>query len=582
MNPESLAEKHNIVNEGIFQLKVLAFTIRRAVTNMVSPCIRFNDPKLLEGKPVVGQSQSALWNPFDNADNWILTAGKIQNLRIAAKKLNGIEVKANEVFSFWKHIGNPNIGSGFVVGREIREGCVVPTKAGGLCQLSNALYDAALNANFIIIERHRHTKIIKGSLAEQDRDATVKWNYVDLRFKSKYDFRIEVELDAENLTVRFRSAKKESVSHERRTLNSTPDSLNDCYSCGNKACYKHPEKRKDAPDLRRTTFILDEKWPEYNEFIQSHATASDYFIFSLKNNWLFKSERYNWQIPSMAKQQSVGISGLKRAFMLRYAAKEKNNVFELMLAMDKKIARAAAYKIPIQSKHVIISQNLLPFVYETGVLGGRTFDVMMTRLPFEKLHERLDFAYSLHPESPTLSDFRAPTQLVALEKNALEHARRIISPHTEVVNLFWYKSEKLQWQIHDKPNRVCKGNKVLFPASAVGRKGAYEMKRLAKELNLNLVVAGRSLESDDFWAGTNYTAFDGDYNKIAMVVYPAYVENQPRQLLNAIALGIPVLSTSACGLEPSDKVSILEPGEIEGFRRKILEKLEVNTSFTYE
>lgn len=76
--------------------------------------------------------KSELWNPNDTKENWILTAGKIQNLRIASKKINGLEIKANETFSFWKHIGNPNYDQGFLVGREIKEGCIVPTFAGGL------------------------------------------------------------------------------------------------------------------------------------------------------------------------------------------------------------------------------------------------------------------------------------------------------------------------------------------------------------------------------------------------------------------------------------------------------------------
>ena len=31
--------------------------------------------------------------------------------------------------------------------------------------------------------------------------------------------------------------------------------------------------------------------------------------------------------------------------------------------------------------HVTLTQNLLPFLWRSGVLGGRTFDVLMTRLP---------------------------------------------------------------------------------------------------------------------------------------------------------------------------------------------------------
>ena len=113
---------------------------------------------------------------------------------------------AGKTFGFWKQIGRTSSLKGFAEGRELREGCVIPTIGGGLCQLSNALYDAALQAGFEIVERHAHTQVIPGSLAEKGRDATVFWNYVDLRFRSDAAFRIEATLDGDELIVQFRGA----------------------------------------------------------------------------------------------------------------------------------------------------------------------------------------------------------------------------------------------------------------------------------------------------------------------------------------------------------------------------------------
>ena len=95
---------------------------------------------------------------------------------------------AHAVFSFWKQVGRTNRLKGYVAGRELREGCLIPSIGGGLCQLSNALYDAALQAGFEIVERHAHSQVIPGSLAEAGANATVFWNYVDLRFRSHHAF----------------------------------------------------------------------------------------------------------------------------------------------------------------------------------------------------------------------------------------------------------------------------------------------------------------------------------------------------------------------------------------------------------
>ncbi|MEY3682975.1 MAG: hypothetical protein RLZZ289_1510 [Bacteroidota bacterium] len=566
---KQLTAKHNFVNDTIFRLKIAVLTAARIVKNLLGPSRKFSKTSLLVHEPVIAISESELWNPFDNKDNWILTAGKIENLRIAVQKLNGLEVGANEVFSFWKHIGNPNYGQGYVIGREIREGCIVPTIAGGLCQLSNALYDAALRANFEIVERHKHTKVIKGSLAEKDRDATVKWNYLDLRFKSSFDFRIEIELTSDHLIVAFRCPQKQAEPVQDKLSWKASSKLNDCYSCGNMACFKHPDKTGVEQEIATTTFILDEKWPEYDKYVSQTATKADHFILALKKNRWIKTNRYSWAAAHPQKTKATQFQGLFRALQLRFAPKNKNNVFELSLQLDKKIAKAAARQIPIDATHVVIAQNLLPYIYETGALGGRTFDVFMTRLPFEKLHERLDLAFTFHNESPTLNDFRASKELIALENKALTSARKIITPHSELAAIFKNKAVKLDWQIPAIPNGQPNGTKVLFPASAVGRKGAYEMRRLAKELQLELVISGRTIETAHFWQDLKIEKFNGDWRQIGLVVYPTYVEHQPRPLLKAVAQGIPVITTTASGLEPSAQVEVLEINNFEQLKNAV-------------
>ena len=569
MNRQQLTEKHSFVNDTIFRLKTVVLTGNRIFKNLLYPTQKFKDKRQLIKEPVIAYSESDLWNPSDNKDNWILTAGKIENLRISAKKLHGLEIEANEVFSFWKHIGNPNFGQGYVIGREIREGCIVPTIAGGLCQLSNALYDAALNANFDIVERHKHTKVIKGSLAEQDRDATVKWNYIDLRFKSSFDFRIEIELTSDKLVVCFRSNQKNVKTTDDKFDLRHSNKLNDCFSCGNFACFKHPDKTSLKQEIATTTFILDEKWPEYDKYITETATASDNFILPLKKNRFIKTDRYYWTSANPEKTKTTNFQGLYRAIKLRFAPKKKNNVFELGLQLDKKIAIAAARQIPIDSTHLVISQNLLPFIYETGVLGGRTFDVLMTRLPFEKLHERLDFAFNIHSESATLKDFRADKELIETENKALTKARKIITPHSEIAEIFKNKVVKLNWETPLSTNGQTNGIKVLFPASAVGRKGAYEIRRLAKELKLNLTISGRTIENDNFWEDLKTEKFNGAFDQIGLIVYPTFVEHQPRQILKAISKGVKVVTTIACGLDGSDLVEIVEINNFEQLKNAV-------------
>src|SRR5690554_4290594 len=166
----------------VHRLKVTGVTARRLLADVLDP--RIIRHRLAEdtGWPTVAESRSRVWTN-DAVGEWRLEAGKVENLRVAARLLDGVCVPAGEVFSLWKHLGRPVRRRGFVEGREILEGCVVPYVGGGLCQLSNALYDAAMRAGFEILERHRHSKVIAGSMAEQQRDATVFWPHIDLRFR---------------------------------------------------------------------------------------------------------------------------------------------------------------------------------------------------------------------------------------------------------------------------------------------------------------------------------------------------------------------------------------------------------------
>ena len=575
-----LAEKHNLFNEIKLQSKSVLLIIRRGVQNFFSGNKKFHRSKTLNSQPVIAVSESKLWNYDDNEKNWILTAGKIHNLRLAAKQLNGIEVEGNKTFSFWKHIGNPNIGKGYVLGREIKEGCIVPTIAGGLCQLSNALYDAALKADFQIIERVKHSKVIKGSLAEQNRDATVKWNYVDLRFKSETPFKIEIDLTSEKLIVKFRSSKPSSQQKDNLPGISPASKLNDCFSCGNTDCFKHPNPNSEKSKQSITTFILDEKWIEYDTYIKSVSTEKDFFIIPAIKRKYFGINRDFWSINNRKNVSSFEFAATKRSLIFRLLSKSNSNIFSLMLQLDRKVAKSVSKLIPVESTHLVISQNLLPFLYDEGVLGGRTFDVLMSRLPMEKLHERLNIAQHKFPESKTLNDFRASQFLIDSENLALTRSRHIISPHKEISDIFINKALILKWNFPFKVEQIkLTGKKILFPASSLGRKGAFEMRRLAKELQLSLVITGRAVEDKNFWGKVKIEfSKNNSLENIGLVVYPAYVEHRPRLLLKALSFGIPVITTTACGLPENENLTVLPIGDYETLKKTVLNWLNSNPS----
>ena len=114
MNTEPvLTQKHSLMADTKFRSKAIALILNRYFKNKLHSPKKFARKKNVFPAPLISYSESNLWNADDNDSNWILTVGKVENLRIAARKLNGTEVKAGNTFSFWKHIGIPSGRRGF-------------------------------------------------------------------------------------------------------------------------------------------------------------------------------------------------------------------------------------------------------------------------------------------------------------------------------------------------------------------------------------------------------------------------------------------------------------------------------------
>jgi vancomycin resistance protein YoaR len=149
---------------------------------------------------LLAEDSSPLYSAIDPRER-ALMLGKIENLRIAARRLNGVVLRKGDIFSFWRIVGRPTRTKGFVVGRELRQGCIIPTIAGGICQLSNALSRTALRAGMEITERHAHTALVEGIDFDPETDATLFWNYLDFRFRATMPVQLSVNLTATDLIV---------------------------------------------------------------------------------------------------------------------------------------------------------------------------------------------------------------------------------------------------------------------------------------------------------------------------------------------------------------------------------------------
>lgn len=153
-----------------------------------------------------------------------LQQNKIMTLRIASTAVDGVVIPPGHFFSFWRIIGRPGADRGYVPGFELQGGRLVPSIAGGLCQLSNALCYCAIYAGLEVVERHRHGLDL---FRDHNRDvpfgsgATVLYNFKDLILFNPHDYPVQIQAGVEepHLTVSMHAPQSPPVRYRMEERN---------------------------------------------------------------------------------------------------------------------------------------------------------------------------------------------------------------------------------------------------------------------------------------------------------------------------------------------------------------------------
>lgn len=126
-------------------------------------------------------------------------ADRAENLRLAAGAIDGVVIQPGETFSFNDHVGDVEQDSRYRAAPVIVGGETVEGAGGGICQVSTALYIAALKADLEIVERHPHS--IASDYAPVGLDATLVYGTMDLRIKNASEDPMRIKAMAVGQTV---------------------------------------------------------------------------------------------------------------------------------------------------------------------------------------------------------------------------------------------------------------------------------------------------------------------------------------------------------------------------------------------
>ena len=131
------------------------------------------------------------------------SAGRIGNVKLSAKLINGIVLNSGDTFSYNDSVGKRTEARGFKPAPAYVKGETVDEVGGGICQTSSTLYLACLLSNMEITERYAHRYV--PAYIDWGMDATVSWGGPDYKFTNNtlYPVKIVTEYSKGYLTIKL-------------------------------------------------------------------------------------------------------------------------------------------------------------------------------------------------------------------------------------------------------------------------------------------------------------------------------------------------------------------------------------------
>ena len=116
---------------------------------------------------------------------------RIQNMKNAVNKLNGLLIAPGEVFSTIEHTKPYTLEGGYLPELVIKGDEVKPEIGGGLCQIGTTLFRMAMNSGMEIVDRRNHSLVVfhynDPVNGNPGTDATVYDPAPDFKFKNDTD-----------------------------------------------------------------------------------------------------------------------------------------------------------------------------------------------------------------------------------------------------------------------------------------------------------------------------------------------------------------------------------------------------------
>ena len=137
---------------------------------------------------------------------------KVVNLRLAARRLDGLLLHPGETMSYWRLIGRPSRRKGYREGMVLFLGRIGGDIGGGLCQMSNLIFWMTLHTPLKVVERYRHSHDVFPDANRTQpfgSGATCAYPHRDLMIRNDTNqtFQLRVWVGKEHLHGQWRAEK---------------------------------------------------------------------------------------------------------------------------------------------------------------------------------------------------------------------------------------------------------------------------------------------------------------------------------------------------------------------------------------
>ena len=198
---------------------------------------------------------------------------RTNNIKIAARQLNGAYVAPGETFSLNGLLGPRTAAKGYQKAGVINAGRLTEDYGGGISQLSTTLFNAVFFSGAKIEEFHPHSFYI--SRYPEGREATISWPDVDNRFTNDTGagILINASVNGDEVTVSFDGRKAydkvEANKSARRNL-VQPKKITD----NKKGCVPQSPAPGFSVDITRT-FIKGGRTVKSSSFTTTYIPQDD-------------------------------------------------------------------------------------------------------------------------------------------------------------------------------------------------------------------------------------------------------------------------------------------------------------------